>query len=48
MQNQRRRVLGPAGARWNDYVGTTAADDANPLGHPSSYELAGIARERDR
>jgi len=29
------RVIGPASARWNDYVGTAATDDANPLGRPS-------------
>jgi hypothetical protein len=46
MQSQRRRVLGPASARWNDYVGTAAADDANPLGRASLYELASIDREQ--
>jgi hypothetical protein len=35
MQRHRRRVIGPASARWNDYVGTAATDDANPLGRPS-------------
>ena len=35
------------------HAGTTpsarpTADDANPVGRPSLYELAGIARERDR
>jgi hypothetical protein len=42
-----RRVLGPASARWNDYVGTAAADDAEVvLDRPSLYELAGIDRGR--
>ena len=42
-----RRVLGPASARWNDYVGTAAADDADALlDRPSLYELAGIDRGR--
>jgi hypothetical protein len=39
-------VLGPASARWNDYVGTAAADDAAALlNRPSLYELAGIDRD---
>ncbi|MCW2812505.1 MAG: hypothetical protein JWP61_2963 [Friedmanniella sp.] len=27
----RRRALGPATARWSDYVGTVAADDADAV-----------------
>ena len=46
MQRYRRRVIGPASARWNDYVGTAATDDANPLGRPSLYEMVGIDREQ--
>lgn len=39
-------MLGPAAVRWNDYVGTAAADDANALpGAPSLYEVAGLDRE---
>jgi hypothetical protein len=42
-----RRVLGPAAVRWNDYVGTAAADDADAvLDRPSLYELAGVDRGR--
>ena len=42
-----RRVLGPAAVRWNDYVGTAAADDADALlDRPSLYEVAGIDRGR--
>ncbi|MBP2416071.1 hypothetical protein ACFFOM_04990 [Microlunatus capsulatus] len=42
-----RRVLGPAEVRWNDYVGTAAADDADAvLDRPSLYELAGVDRGR--
>jgi len=42
-----RRVLGPAAVRWNDYVGTAAADDADVLlDRPSLYEVAGIDRGR--
>lgn len=42
-----RRVLGPAATRWNDYVGTAAADDADALLDRSSlYELAEIDRGR--
>lgn len=45
--NVQRRVLGPASVRWNDYVGTAAADDADAiLDRPSLYELAGIDRGR--
>jgi hypothetical protein len=41
------RVLGPAAVRWNDYVGTAAADDADALmDRPSLYELAGVDRDR--
>jgi hypothetical protein len=41
------RLLGPAATRWNDYVGTAAADDADAvLHHPSLYELAAIDRDR--
>lgn len=44
MSNQ---VLGPATARWNDYVGTVAADDADALLNSRSvYELADIDRDR--
>ena len=44
MSNQ---VLGPASARWNDYVGTVAADDADALLNSRSvYELADIDRDR--
>jgi hypothetical protein len=40
-------VLGPASARWNDYVGTAAADDAAVLlNRPSLYELAEIDRDK--
>ena len=39
--------LGSAQVRWNDYVGTAAADDANVLlNTPSLYELAGLDRDR--
>ena len=42
-----RGVLGPAAARWNDYLGTAAADDADAmLKRPSLYELAGLDRDR--
>lgn len=45
--NVQRRVLGPAAARWNDYVGTAAADDADALlDRPSLYALAEIDRGR--
>ena len=41
------RLLGAAATRWNDYVGTAAADDADAVLHrPSLYELASIDRER--
>lgn len=42
-----RRYLGPASVRWNDYIGTSAADDAEVLpDRPSLYALARIDRER--
>ena len=42
-----RRVLGAAEVRWNDYVGTAAADDADAvLDRASLYELAGVDRGR--
>ncbi|MFP5282269.1 MAG: hypothetical protein ACLGIF_02320 [Actinomycetes bacterium] len=41
------QVLGPASVRWNDYVGTAAADDADALrGAPSLCEVAGLDRDR--
>jgi hypothetical protein len=41
------RVLGPASARWNDYLGTVAADSVEGLGvRPSLYELAQVDRSR--
>lgn len=40
-------VLGSAQARWNDYRGTVAADDAIALlGSRSLYEIAGLDRSR--
>ena len=40
-------VLGPAVVRWNDYVGTAAADDADAIGKTRSlYDLAGLDRDR--
>jgi hypothetical protein len=40
-------VLGPALTRFNDYVGTVAADDAEATqDQPSLYELANIDRDR--
>ena len=43
----RGRVLGPASARWNDYVGTVAADSLEALrDRPSLYELAQVDRDR--
>jgi hypothetical protein len=40
------RVLGPAQTRFNDYIGTVAADDAAAVtGQPSLYELANIDRD---
>jgi hypothetical protein len=39
--------LGSAHARWNDYVGTAAADDADAiLDTRSLYEIVGIDRDR--
>lgn len=39
--------LGPAQARWNDYRGTAAADDAIALlGSRSLYEMASLDRSR--
>jgi hypothetical protein len=41
------QVLGPAKTRFNDYVGTVAADDAEAVKEqPSLYELADIDRDR--
>ena len=43
----REPVLGPATTRFNDYVGTVAADDAEASkDQPSLYELANIDRDR--
>jgi hypothetical protein len=43
----RGRVLGPAATRFNDYIGTVAADDAEAIkDRPSLYELAQIDRDR--
>ena len=40
-------VLGPASVRWNDYLGTAAADDADAISQTRSlYELSGLDRER--
>lgn len=42
-----QRRLGAASVRWNDYLGTAAADDADALlDRPSLYEVAGIDRGR--
>ena len=39
--------LGSAQARWNDYIGTAAADDADAiLDTRSLYEIVGIDRDR--
>jgi hypothetical protein len=39
-------LLGPAYTRFNDYVGTVAADDAEAVkGQPSLYELSNIDRD---
>jgi hypothetical protein len=39
-------VLGPVGARFNDYIGTAVADDAYALLHSKSIsQLAGLDRE---
>jgi hypothetical protein len=41
------RVLGPASTKFNDYLGTVAADDAEAVLHePSLYELADLDRDR--
>jgi hypothetical protein len=43
----RGQVLGPANTRFNDYVGSVAADDAEAIkDRPSLYELARIDRDR--
>lgn len=43
----RGQVLGPASTRFNDYIGTVAADDAEAIkDRPSLYELAHIDRDR--
>ena len=43
----RGQALGPAGTRFNDYIGTVAADDAEAIkDRPSLYELAQIDRDR--
>jgi hypothetical protein len=40
-------VVGPAGARWSDYVGTAAADDALARWNtPSVYTRAGLDRDQ--
>jgi hypothetical protein len=40
-------VLGPAHTRFNDYLGTVAADDAEVVkDQPSLYELADVDRDR--
>lgn len=39
--------LGPANVRWNDYIGTAAADDADVVrGQASLYEIAELDRDR--
>jgi len=41
------RRLGSAQTRWNDYVGTAAADDADAiLDARSLYEIVGLDRDR--
>jgi hypothetical protein len=43
----RGQVLGPASTRFNDYIGTVAADDVEAIkDRPSLYELALIDRDR--
>jgi hypothetical protein len=43
LMQPRELVLGPARTRFNDYVGTVAADDAEVVkDQPSLYELADI------
>jgi hypothetical protein len=45
--DSRGRVLGPAATRFNDDMGTVAADDAEAIrDRPSLYELAHIDRDR--
>lgn len=45
--NQIKSRLGSAQVRWNDYVGTAAADDADAvLDTRSLYEIAGLDRDR--
>lgn len=40
------KVLGPVHARWNDYLGTAAADDAAVVAdRPSLYAMAGLDRD---
>ena len=40
-------LLGPASVRWNDYVGTAAADDADAITRNRSlYAIAGLDRDR--
>jgi hypothetical protein len=40
-------LLGSARVRWNDYVGTAAADDADALlATRSLYEISGVDRDR--
>ena len=47
LMQPRELVLGPARTRFNDYVGTVAADDAEVVkDQPSLYELADIDRDR--
>ena len=47
MEHRGQQVLGPASTRFNDYVGTVAADDAEAIkDRPSIYELALIDRDR--
>jgi hypothetical protein len=44
---QRWAVLDSAKTQWNDYVGTAAADDADPVpGRATIYELADVDRDR--
>ena len=41
------RRLGSAQARWNDYIGTAAADDADAILETRSlYEIVGLDRDR--
>jgi hypothetical protein len=44
---KKQQSLGAASARWNDYVGTAAADDAEALLNARSlYQIAGLDRDR--